>query len=242
MLRLRCEFFAAFVIEYNGYALESIYVSKGISEEERDIICQSLYVDWEDWSVVYWFGDCRGGFDKKDFLINARFLGFIIETEWDRDNYEQISDESGKEVRITFVKKPPSDVMDQVVARLPLPGPKLVPGDACLIFVCAKAESESFTGIVIRYNRRSRSIYVSKGISKEERDIMFGELTDWSQETTAYWHTSDCGGFDFDRFFVSARFMGFGFEDIRDVGQYNTRDDGRPKEITLVKNPRQIDF
>jgi len=104
VLRLRSESFTGIVMEHNGYALESIYVSKGISEEERDIICQSLYVDWDDKSVVYWFGDCRGEFNKKDFLISAKFLGFSFETQLDRVNYEQISNESGKAVRITLVK------------------------------------------------------------------------------------------------------------------------------------------
>ena len=115
-------------------------MSKGISEEERDIIFQDCEVNWDNKSVVYWAGMHFGMFEKKEFLISAKFLGFDFETKLDRVNYEQMSDESEKEVRITFVKKTPGNVMNQVVASLSPPGPTLVPGDACLIFVCAKAD------------------------------------------------------------------------------------------------------
>lgn len=229
-------FFAAFVIEHNGYALESIYVSKGISEEERDMIFQDSYVDWKDKSV-YWFGDSRGAFDTNKFLISTRFLGFSFRHEVDGVEYAEICFESGVPHNVMFVKKPPSNVMNQVVASLPPSGPTLVPGDACLYFVCAKSESESFTGIVIRCGRRYRSIYVSKGIRKEDRDVIFEGVTiDWSQETTAYWYTRSCGDSDLDHFLVSAIFMGFGFESETDRRRYDTRHSGPPQQIMLVKN------
>ena len=95
----------------------------------------------------------------------------------------------------------------------------------------------------MRYDGRYRSIYVSKGISKEERDVIFeGVMVDWSQGHTAHWYTFGWDYPDIDDILVPARFMGFRFESETDRGHYNTRDDGRMKDIMLVKKPRQVGF